>query len=59
MGRLECEPFDDGERRGYRITGEGSYAGILPASIAPQYVVTPGGYSSPWAFHFETMAIAP
>jgi hypothetical protein len=44
VGRLECEPFDDGERRGYRILGEGSYAGIPPTSLAPLKVVTPAGF---------------
>ena len=44
VGRLECEPFDDGERRAYRITGEGSYAELLPPAMRSEYVVTPAGF---------------
>jgi hypothetical protein len=30
VGRLLCAPFEEGGRRGYRFTGQGSYAEILP-----------------------------
>jgi site-specific DNA recombinase len=44
VGKLECEPFDDGERRGYRITGEGSYAELMPPAIRSECVVAPTGF---------------
>ena len=30
VGRVECEPFEDGDRRGYRVSGQGTYARLLP-----------------------------
>src|SRR5262249_61191021 len=42
VGRLTCTAFDDGERRGYRFTGQGTYAALLPGGITPM-VVTPAG----------------
>jgi hypothetical protein len=47
VGRLTCEPFEEGERRGYCITGQGSYATILPGEGHPTVVVTPGGLVVP------------
>jgi site-specific DNA recombinase len=44
VGRLVCEPFDDGRRRGYRFTGTVSYERMLPAEAIPRYVVTPAGF---------------
>jgi hypothetical protein len=43
VGRLECEAFEDGQRRGYRFKARGSYAALLPAALATPAVVTPGG----------------
>ena len=44
---LECEPLEHGDRRGYRrITGEGSYAELLPPAIRSEYVVTPGSFAT-------------
>ena len=40
---LEVEAFDDGERRGYRFTGQGTYAAILPVSLTTPNMVTPAG----------------
>lgn len=34
-GPLVCTPFDDGARRGYRFSGEGSYREVLPDRILP------------------------
>lgn len=42
VGRLECRAFAEGERVGYRFTGHGSYAELLPQSLST-LVVTPGG----------------
>ncbi len=44
VGRLEVEAFDDGKRRGYRFTGQGTYAAILPVSLTTTKVVTPAGF---------------
>jgi hypothetical protein len=44
VGRLVCQPFDDGRRRGYRFTGTVSYERMLPAEAIPRYVVTPAGF---------------
>ena len=46
VGRLTCTAFDDGERRGYRFTGQGTYAALLPGGITPM-VVTPAGVGDP------------
>ena len=44
VGRLVCQPFDEGERRGYRFTGTVSYERLLPAEVSRPYVVTPAGF---------------
>jgi hypothetical protein len=44
VGRLTCEAFDEGERRGYRFTGQGSYASLLPSSLSTPEMVTPAGF---------------
>ncbi len=31
VGRVECEPFEEGDRRGYRVSGQGTYARLLSA----------------------------
>src|SRR5262249_53783942 len=43
VGTLVCTAFEDGERRGYGFTGQGSYDPILPV---PTLGVTPEGYDS-------------
>jgi len=54
-------PSREQGRRGYRFTGEGSYAEVLPPSMST-LVVTPGGYSEGWsaplAFGIEGGALA-
>ena len=40
VGRLECEPFEEGGQRGYRIVGQGTYERFLPA---PNSCGDPGG----------------
>ena len=40
---LTCTPFDENGRCGYRFTGKGSYAEVLPANL-PTLVVTPAGF---------------
>jgi hypothetical protein len=44
VGRLECAAFDDGKRLGYRFTGWGSYAPLLPAGLSTPEMVTPAGF---------------
>jgi type VI protein secretion system component VasK len=44
VGRLTCEPFEERERRGYRFTGQGSYAPILPGEGGATVVVAPTGF---------------
>src|SRR5262245_65052587 len=48
VGRLECRAFDEGEgetrRVGYRFTGRGTYAPLLPAGLSTPEVVTPAGF---------------
>jgi site-specific DNA recombinase len=39
VGRLECTPFEHGDTRGYRFTGDGSYEALLPT-----LVVAPTGF---------------
>ena len=45
VGRLTCAPFEEKGRRGYRFTGQGSYAEVLPASLST-LVVTPAGFDT-------------
>ena len=40
---LTCAPFEENGRRGYRFTGQGSYADVLPARLST-LVVTPAGF---------------
>ena len=44
VGRLVCQPFDDGQRRGYRFTGTVTYERLLPAELSRPYAVTPAGF---------------
>ena len=44
VGRLECTAFNKGGRRGYRFTGQGSYAELLPGKLRSTLVVTPAGF---------------
>jgi hypothetical protein len=48
VGRLTCEAFEEGGRRGYRFTGEGSYAALLPSELSTPEVVTPAGFETLW-----------
>ena len=41
--RLHCEAFDDGERRGYRFSGEGSYDRLVPDLNFAGLCGDPGG----------------
>ena len=43
VGRLACEPFEESGRRGYRFTGQGSYAELLPGKLST-LMVTPAGF---------------
>ena len=44
VGRLDCEAIEEGERRGYRVTGQGSYSNLLPGNLIPTQVVSPTGF---------------
>ena len=44
VGRLECRAFEEGARVGYRFTGGGSYAALLPAALSTPDMVTPAGF---------------
>src|SRR5262249_13384141 len=59
VATLVSASFEDGEHRGYRFTGQGSYEPILPVATLG---VTPAGHDSftSWpTLPFETLALAP
>src|SRR5262249_23640395 len=31
VDRLDCQPYEEGDRRGYRVSGKGTYARLLPS----------------------------
>ncbi len=41
---LFCEAFDEDGRRGYRVTGKGSYLKFLPSQLATPCVASPTGF---------------
>jgi hypothetical protein len=43
VGRLECQAFEEGARVGYRFTGKGSLAELLPAGEPFNSCGDPGG----------------
>jgi hypothetical protein len=57
-GRLECRAFDEGARIGYRFTGQGSYAELLPGKLST-LVATPAGFARSWSreLHGELEAV--
>jgi hypothetical protein len=57
VGRLACEPFDEGGERGYRFTGQGSYQPLLPGKLVPPCVVTPAGFARSWMLKFRRLLL--
>ena len=60
VGRVECEPFEDGDRPGYRVSGQGTYARLLPGGECATSI---GGSNElrrvvAHSFTFEIRAIA-
>ena len=45
VGRVECEPFEDGDRRGYRVSGQGSCAWLCPGGECATSI---GGSNGIW-----------
>ncbi len=41
---LMCEPFEENGRKGYKVTGRGSYLRLLPSQLATPCVVSPTGF---------------
>ena len=41
---LICEVIEEGGKKGYRVTGQGSYLHLLPESLASPFVVSPTGF---------------
>src|SRR5262249_41006788 len=35
VDRLDCQPYEEGDRRGYRVSGKGTYAPLLPGGECP------------------------
>jgi hypothetical protein len=33
VDRLDCQPYEEGDRRGYRVSGRGTYARLLPGGV--------------------------
>jgi hypothetical protein len=40
---LICEVIEEGGKKGYRVTGQGSYLHLIPESLASPFVVSPTG----------------
>jgi hypothetical protein len=43
VDRLGCEPFEEGDRRGYRVSGTGTYARLLPGGEYATSIGVPEG----------------
>ena len=41
---LICEVIEEGGKKGYRVTGQGSYLHLIPESLASPFVVSPTGF---------------
>jgi hypothetical protein len=42
---LICEVIQEGGKKGYRVTGQGSYLNFLPDQLTSPFVVSPTGDS--------------
>ena len=45
---LICEVIEEGGKKGYRVTGQGSYLHLVPEIFASPFVVSPTGFSRKW-----------
>ena len=54
---VACSAFDEGGRGGYRFTGQGSYAELLPVKLST-LVVTPVGRETWCGFQISGTAVA-
>jgi hypothetical protein len=45
---LICEAFEKNGKKGYKVTGKGSYSRLLPSQLAAPCVVSPTGFSRKW-----------
>ena len=43
VDRLDCQPYEEGDRRGYRVSGKGTYARLLPGGECATSVGVPDG----------------
>ena len=41
---LICEVIEEGGKKGFRVTGQGSYLHLIPESLASPFVVSPTGF---------------
>ena len=41
---LMCEVIEEGGKKGFRVTGQGSYLHLIPESLASPFVVSPTGF---------------
>jgi site-specific DNA recombinase len=41
---LMCEVIEEGGKKGFRVTGQGSYLYLIPESLASPFVVSPTGF---------------
>jgi hypothetical protein len=49
---LQFEAFEDeAGKKGYRVTGHGSYLQLIPGHLASPYVVSPTVPNTPWSVH--------
>ena len=46
---FQCEALTDGNRRWYRVTGQGSYLPLLPSLATSPFVASPTGFSLHWS----------
>ena len=62
---LICEVIQEGGKKGYRVTGQGSYLNFLPDQLTSPFVVSPTGtegfckgLSGSWAIPFQGVVTA-
>ena len=59
---LMCEAFEENGRKGYKVTGKGSYLRLLPSQLTTPCVVSPTGFfrggSEAWFFGIDVTILA-